>query len=216
MQDFWIQISAHWPSILLAWGALAVAASTPGPAAMAIMGVSMAHGRSAGMTLTWGVLSGSATWALIASVGVAAWLTSFAYALMVLKLVGAVYLAWMAWKALRSALTPGRANADAAGMAAMPNRRSLFRRGALIHLTNPKAVLGWTATVAISQMGGGGLPVLIFTVAGSLCITTAIHQGYALVFATKTAMTAYRRARRWIEGLLGGVFAFASYKLATS
>ncbi|MEN0087500.1 MAG: LysE family translocator [Pseudomonadota bacterium] len=216
MQEFWTQISANWPSIFLAWGALALAASTPGPAAIAIMGVSMAHGHRAGMTLTWGVLAGSATWASIASVGVATWLTSFAYALTVLKLVGAAYLAWMAWKAFRSAFTPSRSAAASADVATSPNSRSLFRRGALIHLTNPKAVLGWTATVALSQMGGGGLPVLVFTVITSFGITVIIHQSYAILFATRAAMAAYRRARRWIEGLLGGVFAFASYKLATS
>lgn len=193
-----------------------MAASTPGPAAMAIMGVSMAHGRAAGTTFTWGILSGSATWATIASVGVAAWLTSFAYALIVLKLAGAVYLAWMAWKAFRSAFTPTSPGTASAATVAAPNRRALFRRGALIHLTNPKAVLGWTATVALSQMGGGGLPVLVFTVVTSFAITVAIHQGYAVLFATRAAMTAYRKARRWIEGVLGGVFAFASYKLATS
>lgn len=124
-------------------------------------------------------------------------------------------MGWMALKAFRSALS-----SNVLDLPTSESQRkgglSLYTRGLLLHLTNPKAILGWAAVITLSQSGGGSIAVLVVTLAGCLIITNIIHFSYAAIFATRSAMAAYRRARRWIEGVLGGVFAFASYKLATS
>ncbi|MEO0495872.1 MAG: LysE family translocator [Pseudomonadota bacterium] len=215
MSNIWTEIGANWPNMVLAWTALTLVAIAPGPTAMAIMGISMQRGRGAGFLFTAGCMTGAFTWATLAGIGLSAWLTAWAAGIFLLKLAGAVYLGWMALKAFRSALS-----SNVLDLPTSESQRkgglSLYTRGLLLHLTNPKAILGWAAVITLSQSGGGSIAVLVVTLAGCLIITNIIHFSYAAIFATRSAMAAYRRARRWIEGVLGGVFAFASYKLATS
>ncbi|MEO0635216.1 MAG: hypothetical protein AAFY73_01070 [Pseudomonadota bacterium] len=55
------EIADAWPHILVAWGALTVAAISPGPTASAIMGISMHRGRAAGLLFTTGCMTGALT-----------------------------------------------------------------------------------------------------------------------------------------------------------
>jgi len=206
----WIEISQAWPNILLAYATLSVVALAPGPTAMAIMGISMSQGRKAGFLFTAGCMSGAASWALMAGLGLSAWLTSFAQGVTVLKIIGGLYLLWMAFKALRSAMSETN-QLDPSSISKRTG--SLYRRGLLLHLTNPKAILGWAAVITISQGGSASIPVLVVTLLGCLVITNIIHFTYAGLFASKAAMATYRRARRWIDGTLSVVFGYAGIRL---
>lgn len=207
------EVSQAWPNILLAYATLSVVALAPGPTAMAIMGISMSQGRKAGFMFTAGCMSGAASWALMAGLGLSAWLTSYAQGVIVLKILGGLYLLWMGYKALRSATNP---NTTQVQSAVSKSTGSLYRRGLLLHLTNPKAILGWAAVITISQGGSASIPVLIVTLLGCLIITNIIHFTYAGLFASKTAMNAYRKAHRWIDGTLSVIFGYAGYRLMTS
>ena len=218
MENITSQIAQSWPNILLAWSALAVVAASPGPTASAIMGISMKQGRKAGIVFTAGCMSGATTWAILAGLGLSAWLTSYAQGVQILKILGGLYLLWMAFKALKSAFaTPSPTNITVGSDHVQPTRSGkLYLAGLVLHMTNPKAVLGWAAVITLSQSGGGSLAVLLVTLIGCLCITFTIHFTYAVVFASRVAMRAYQHARRWIETTLGVVFGFAGYKLLTS
>lgn len=213
MEIIWTDIAATWPNIILAWAALFLVAISPGPSVMAIMGVSMAYGRRAGFMFTTGCMTGATTWAVLAGLGLSVWLTSYANGLFILKVLGGLYLIWMAFKSFKSALTADK------NMANTPNtisEKKLYRRGLALHLTNPKAILSWAAVITLSQSENGSTPVLIFTLVGCLTITFIIHYAYAALFASRTAMVAYAKARRWIEGVLAAVFGFAGWRLLTS
>jgi threonine/homoserine/homoserine lactone efflux protein len=207
------EIVEAWPSILLAYATLGVVALAPGPTAMAIMGISMSQGRKAGFLFTAGCMSGAASWALMAGLGLSAWLTSYAQGVAILKFIGGVYLLWMAYKALRSAMS---ATNKLDQSAIVKNTINLYRRGLLLHLTNPKAILGWAAVITISQGESASIPVLVVTLLGCLIITNIIHFTYASMFASKAAMATYRKARRWIEGTLAAVFGYAGFRLMIS
>lgn len=213
MTDLIFLLQTHWPAMVAVFAVFAVAAGSPGPATLGIMGTAMARGRAAGMAFAAGVQLGSFTWATAAAIGLSAWLNTIAWGLTAIKIAGAVYLAWLAFKSLRSALSAKPV------AAASSNARSLaghFGRGALLHLTNPKAVLAWIAIVALTQTSGGGTPVLLVTLGICLVIGAVIFQGYALVFASPVMMAAYRKARRAIEGLLAAVFGYAGWRLWAS
>lgn len=207
------EIVEAWPNILLAYATLSVVALAPGPTAMAIMGISMSQGRKAGFLFTAGCMSGAASWALMAGLGLSAWLTSYAQGVTILKFIGGIYLLWMAYKALRSAMSSTNKldHSDA-----VRNTSNLYRRGLLLHLTNPKAILGWAAVITISQGESASIPVLVVTLLGCLIITNIIHFTYASMFASKAAMATYRKARRWIEGTLAAVFGYAGFRLMIS
>jgi threonine efflux protein len=94
-------LSINLPLIL---SAAFVASASPGPATLAIADTSMQSGRRAGLALALGVTTGSLTWSIAAAIGLAAIMASSAWALEVLRYVGAAYLMLLALKSARSAI----------------------------------------------------------------------------------------------------------------
>jgi len=203
-------MSEHWASLLLALGIFAVGFVSIGPNILAIIGTSMQRGRRHGLALALGVGTGSGIWATLTVTGLTALVTAYAGAITVLKIFGAIYLLWLAFKAFRSAATP---HAETALSAARGN--NLFVRGLAIQMTNPKAALHWVAIVGIGLGADAPLWVGIILVASTTAFSILGHLLYALAFSTQPVMAFYRRARRWIEASLGVFFTFAAYKIAT-
>ena len=191
--------------------AIALAVLTPGPANMAIMATSMARGRLSGIMFALGVQSGSATWALLAAIGLSTWLETTAYGLTAMKILGGLYLLWLGIKSLRSALSARMPEAvDVQGV----SFKTLYVRGALLHLTNPKAVLSWLAVVALIK--GTPEAPLWATMGGCIIVSGVIFQTYALIFGNPIMVRAYKRARRSIEAALALVFGYAGGRLLLS
>ncbi len=212
MEMIWTDIIAAWPNIVLAWTALLLVAAAPGPSVMAIMGISMARGRSAGFIFTAGCMTGATTWAVLAGLGLSVWLTSYANGIAILKILGGLYLIWMAYKSFKSALTGDEKLVDNSNFVA---GGGFYFRGLALHLTNPKAILGWAAVITLSQAETGSVSVLVFTLLGCLVITFSVHFTYAAVFASRVAMTTYAKSRRWVESILAAVFGYAGLRLLT-
>ncbi len=207
---------AHLDRLYLAYAAYVIAAASPGPSNMAIMDAAMSRGRSAALALTAGVVTGSWTWAVLAATGVAALLSTYAQALLYLKIAGGLYLLHLALKAARSALAAAPAEAAAAAGGRRSELPSLYRRGLLLHIGNPKAILGWVAIMSLGlrPVGPAYLPFAILL--GCAVLSVVIFGGYALLFSTPAMAQAYRKARRWIEGTLAVFFGAAGLRLLWS
>ncbi|AEA69329.1 MULTISPECIES: LysE family translocator [Pseudomonas] len=202
--------------LLLVFTAYIVGAASPGPSNMRIMGVAMHQGRKPALMLAAGVISGSFFWGSMAATGVSAILLQFTQALFVLKIVGGAYLLFLALKAGRSALTPDEQIEKALAAAPTVSGFGLYRRGLLMHLTNPKALLGWIATMTLG-LGPQATPeTVVIILAGCAVLSITIFCGYAIVFSTAPMIRGYRRARGWIEGTLALVFGAAGFRLLFS
>jgi threonine/homoserine/homoserine lactone efflux protein len=209
-------VSADIHQLLIVFTAYVIAAGSPGPSNMRIMGVAMHQGRRAALFLAAGVVSGSIFWGIMAATGVSAVLTKYAEALVVLKLLGGLYLLFLAFKAGRSALRSDEQVVQPSAGARAASTAALYQRGLLMHLTNPKAVLGWIALMTLG-LGPGASPHRLVTIlAGCAALSVTIFFGYALVFSTAPMVRLYRRARRWIEATLALFFGFAGLKLLLS
>ncbi|MBD9462327.1 LysE family translocator [Pseudomonas sp. Pdm06] len=202
--------------LLLVFTAYIVGAASPGPSNMRIMGVAMHQGRKPALMLATGVISGSFFWGAMAATGVSAILLQFAQALFVLKIVGGAYLLFLAVKAGRSALSSDERIQKALAAAPTVSGFGLYQRGLLMHLTNPKALLGWIATMTLG-LGPQATPeTVLIILAGCAVLSITIFCSYAIVFSTAPMIRGYRRARRWIEGTLALVFGAAGLKLLFS
>ena len=190
-----------------------IAVASPGPSNMAIMGAAMNQGRAAGVALALGVLTGSLFWAGLAAAGIATLLTRYAEALTVLRIGGGLYLVYLAWKSAKSALSPG--GPQIAG-SAPAGRFVHYRRGVLLHLTNPKAILGWVAIMSLGLRPDAPAHTLAAILLGCGTIGFTVFVGYALVFSTRAMANGYRRARRVVEGTLAAVFGYAGIRLLLS
>jgi len=78
---------------------------TPGPDMSLFLAKTIAGGRSSGFAAFSGASTGSLVHTLLAAIGLSALISASATAFLVLKVVGAVYLVWLAIEAIRSGST---------------------------------------------------------------------------------------------------------------
>ncbi|MEM7068735.1 MAG: LysE family translocator [Pseudomonadota bacterium] len=200
----------HLTNLFLALGIFSLGLISIGPNILAIIGTSMKWGRAQGARLAFGVGIGSGAWALITVTGVTALITAYAHTITILKIAGAAYLLWLAFKSFKSA-----AIADVELVSSMSSERNLFLTGFLIQMTNPKAALYWIAIVSIGLGANSPLWVAAALVVTSTLLSILGYTAYAVTFSSQPVINFYNKARRWIEGTLGVFFTFAAFKLAT-
>ena len=196
--------------ILIAWF---IAVSSPGPATLAIAGTAMEGGRARGVAVAWGVATGSLFWAFVAGFGLAAAIVTNAWLVEGLRYVGALYLAFLAVRAARSALRPGTA---ATQVSHAETVISAWARGALVHVTNPKAVLFWGALFAVAvPVGSSGW--VVFEVGAACFLTSFLTMTLmAILFSSRPVVRGYLRLRRWFEAAFALLFGLAALKILTA
>lgn len=199
--------------LLIVYTAYFIAVASPGPSTMAIMGTAMSQGRASAVALALGVMTGSLFWAMLAAAGLSTLLTGYADTLLVIKIAGGLYLLYLAYKSAKSALSP---NARQVKAEAPARRLTLYRKGVLLHLTNPKSILGWAAIMSLGLRPDAPPHTLTAILAGCAILGLIIFVGYALMFSTEIMGRAYQKSRRWIEGTLAMVFGYAGLRLLLS
>ncbi|MBF9232984.1 LysE family translocator [Microvirga alba] len=110
---------------------------TPGPDMSLFLAKTMAGGRRAGIASMLGAMTGCCFHTLLAALGLSALLAASVTAFMVLKIVGALYLLWLAIDAVRHGSALNLKQDDKAEVSIW---RTFFV-GVGINLTNPKVVL---------------------------------------------------------------------------
>ncbi|MDP8917496.1 MAG: LysE family translocator [Pseudomonadota bacterium] len=206
----------HFDELLLVYAAYVIATGSPGPSNMAIMGVAMSHGRTPALVLAAGIVTGSLFWAILAATGISAILSAYADALLAIKIAGGLYLLYLAYRAARSALSAKRPQAPSNADHAKTGYAALYRRGVLLHLTNPKAILAWIAIMSLGLKSEAPSYVLAAILGGCLLLGIVVFGGYAVIFSTGPMIYAYQRSRRWIEGGLAVFFGLAGLRLLSS
>jgi threonine/homoserine/homoserine lactone efflux protein len=206
-------IEQYTTGVLLAYGVFMIGIFTPGPNILAIVGTSMSTGRTEGKSLAFGIATGSLAWGSLTLFGLTALITLYASVMTALKIAGAFYLLWLAFKAFRSALSTKDLKLKT--IVVKGGSWSYYRRGVIIQMTNAKAALVWIAIMSLAMDGQAPIWVGGMVVLGTAIISFAGHWAYAVAFSTAPVVAAYGRTRRWVEGALGAYFCFASYKLIT-
>lgn len=201
-------------ALLPVWGAYLLGTASPGPSNMAIMATAMSQGRKPALMLAAGVVSGSLCWALLVATGLSTLLLAWAEAVTVIKIAGGLYLLWLAAKAARGAVkkAPPQPRTDVAPATGAV----LYRRGLMMHLSNPKAIMVWMAIMSLGLRPGAAASVLPAIVCGCALLGVAVFSGYALLFSTQTMSQGYRKCRRVIEGAFALFFTAAGLKLLFS
>lgn len=110
---------------------------TPGPNMIYLVSRSIAQGRRAGLISLAGVFLGFLIYLFAVSAGIATVFALVPEIYLVIKLAGAGYLLWLAWKAVR----PGGRSAVVTQELAQDGARKLFLMGFLTCLLNPKVAI---------------------------------------------------------------------------
>lgn len=202
------------PDLALAYFAYLIATISPGPANLAIIAYSMRDGRRAGLFLASGVVLGSLTWGILAALGLSALLSSYGELVSAMRIAGGIYLLWLAYKSMRSAIRPQVAVRIEDCKAHSAAR--YFAVGLAIHLTNPKSIFAWLAIIAIGVGPGAPAWISFLIVAGCWLMGIVVFGGCALAFSTDRMVAAYGSFKRWIEGATALVFGLAGLKLLST
>jgi len=200
-----------WRDLLLVYSAYVLTAGSPGPSTMGIMGVAMRNGRRPAAAMAAGVVTMSLAWGVVAALGLATLISRYAQALVVFKIAGGAYLLWLACKSARSAMQSDAAQVALATAAA--DLSAMYRRGVLMHVGNPKAILSWLALMSLGVGANASADRVALAFGGCVALGMLIFFGYALLFSTAPMVKGYARARRWIEGTLALVFAGAGLRV---
>ncbi|MEZ5825457.1 MAG: LysE family translocator [Geminicoccaceae bacterium] len=187
-----------------------VVAVSPGPANISNATIAMSRGRKASLVYACGLTCGLAFWGVIAASGLGAVLQGSLHLLMILKILGGLYLLWLAILSARSAWRPA-----AEGVVATGSSR-WFMRGLILNLSNPKSVIAWMAALAVGLDPSDNIGAVVAATAVCIGVGFLTNALYSIFFSIDGVMQGYRRVRRWIDGAAAALFAMAGFGLIRS
>jgi threonine/homoserine/homoserine lactone efflux protein len=187
--------------------------ATPGPDMSLWLSRTIGSGRQAGLAAMAGTNIGCLVHTMLAAFGVSALLAASQTGFLILKIVGAGYLLWLAVDAIRN----GSSLNVKAGEAQSGNALSHLITGILVNLTNPKVVLFFITF--LPQFVSAGDPhitgKLMFLGLYFVVINLPLS---ALMILGAERLVDYLRTRpkvlRGIDFSFAGVFAFFAVKIA--
>ena len=188
-------------------------ALTPGPNMIYLISRSLCQGPAAGLVSLAGVALGFLVYMLSAAFGITALLLAVPFAYDALRIAGALYLAYLAWQALR----PGGRSPFTVRNLPKDAPRRLFLMGFLTSLLNPKiAVLYLSLLPQFIDPAAGHVfsQSIVFgsvQIATSLVVNTAIALAAGSIAAALAARPAWLSLQRW---LMGGVLGALALRMA--
>ena len=186
---------------------------TPGPNMMYLVSRSMSQGWRAGMVSLGGTVVGFLVYMTLANVGLAALFVVVPVLYVVVKAAGAAYLFWLAWNALR----PGGTGVFEARRAPHDSRWTLFRRGLLTNLLNPKAAIMYLALIPqFIRPGHGNVVLQGFALGGvQITVSAVVNAGIILVAGGVASFLASRpRWASWQRRVTGTLLGAVGLRLA--
>jgi threonine/homoserine/homoserine lactone efflux protein len=124
-------------------GAMAILAATPGPSNLFAIANGMSRGKKAVLVGVAGMNTATLIWYAAAALGLGALALAFPQAVKALIVLGALYLVWLAYKALRS----GFAKDGGLSHATIHIGRSAYWDSFLVQIANPKILLFFGAVL---------------------------------------------------------------------
>ncbi|GAA3019061.1 LysE family translocator [Actinokineospora globicatena] len=200
--------------VLVFLGAAFLVAMTPGANNLLGMHHGMRYGPARGVTALFGRLTGFALLITAVAAGLGSLLAASEVALTVVKWVGVAYLVYLGAKILLTRAT----TQEVVDEPVAPNLISLARKEFLVAVTNPKAVLIFTAFVPQFVEPDRGPVTVQVLVLGALYLLAELVAGsiYVGVGAVVRAVRMSGRAHRRLDQGTGVVLLGMAALLATS
>lgn len=197
--------------LLFALAAL-VLVLTPGPNMVYCVSRSLTQGRAAGLLSLAGVVLGFVAHLLAAALGLTALLMAVPMAFDAIKLLGALYLLWLAWQAVR----PGAAAPFQPRALAHDPPHKLFLMGFLTNLLNPKVALFYLSFFPqfLHPERGGLLGQALSLGAVQIAVSFTVN---ALLVCGAAGIAAFlNRSERWLQAqryLMGTVLGLLALRM---
>ena len=197
--------------LLIAYGAAcALLAATPGPDMALFLQKTLSGGRPHGFAALAGAMTGILAHTFAAAVGLSALIAASSRLYGALRIVGAIYLLWLAFGALRYGAAPKLEPADAPNI----SLKRTYLTGVLINITNPKIILFFVTFLPqfIEVGDSSATQKFFFLGAAFVAIGSLVNAAIILIAARFVAAArANPRAIRVFDfGVAGVMSAFAA------
>jgi len=190
-----------------------VFAYMPGPALLYSAARTLAGGRRRGLLAALGIHLGGYLHVICAGLGLAAVLELVPLAFTAIKLVGAAYLLWLAWRMVRV-----EEGGSVPALAAKSGRRA-FAESVTVEVLNPKTALFFLAFLPQFVDPAAALPIwaqlLVLGVAVNLLFSSADLVTVFLAASLAARLRRSDRAQKLLRWFGGSVLAGLSLHLAT-
>ena len=193
-------------------GALFIAAAIPGPGITAIVARALGSGFRETFFMGLGLVLGDMTYLTAVILGLAFVAQTFTEVFVVIKIAGALYLVYIAWKLW----TAGLISTDVAAKKSTSARMS-FLSGLLVTLGNPKTMLFYVALVpTLIDLNSIGLHEYAALLAATFVVLLAVLVPYMLLASRARTFLKKPRAlqvlNRTAASILAGTAAFIAVR----
>lgn len=191
-----------------------LAVASPGPSTVLVVQTAAVSGRRGGLVAALAMMLGALAWAMAALWGLQALFAQFAWLYLFFRIAGGLYLIWLAvmlWRHARDPLPE-----MTAGDAVRGSDRQIFARALLLQLGNPKIMVFFGSiflSVLPQHLPGWMEGAVLALVAFDEFTWFAL---LALLFSGEPARAFYRRAKFWLDRIMGGALALLGLRLALS
>jgi threonine/homoserine/homoserine lactone efflux protein len=191
-----------------------LAVASPGPSTVLVVQTAAVSGRRGGLVTAFAMMLGALAWAMAALWGLQALFAKFAWLYVFFRIAGGLYLIYLAvmlWRHARDPLPE-----ITAGDAMHGSDGQIFVRALLLQLSNPKIMVFFGSiflSVLPQDMPGWMEGAVLALVAFNEFTWFAL---LALLFSGGTARAFYRRAKFWLDRIMGGALALLGLRLALS
>lgn len=197
-------------SVILTIGLFGLTFLSPGPNLLVVVQSSLSAGRGAGIAAGFGVAAGDAIYAALGLLGMAAVIGRSGDLFYAIKIMGGLYLLWLAWGMLRA-----RASSAFDDGNASPIRQSsnLFLRGLVTDLANPQTVLFFASIFAVTLTPTTPGWAKLLSWVGIVLASVVWRVFLSFAFSRTRVRSIYSRSQRAIERLAGIALAAFGTKL---
>ncbi len=193
-------------------GVMAVMAITPGPANVFSVANGVQRGRAGAMAGVVGMNAATLVWFGAAALGLGALVTAFPEVFRFISVAGALYVAWLGYRALQGAF---RTAADPDAPTVRMGRSALID-GFMVQIANPKAILFFTAVLPpFLDVNRPAAPQLALFAVATIGMDVLSMSAYGLGGAALARRMSEPRFRRGFA-LLTGVLLIAAAVLILS
>ena len=191
----------------------------PGPDLLFIFSKTISGGKKVGIAASLGVCTGAMFHVVIAALGLSAILVTSAVAFTLVKIIGVIYLLYLAYGAFTSSAVKFEMNQKKTQQAPSETAWNAFRQGVLIDIFNPKVAIFFMAFLPQFLREGHGSTASQLLLLGFIVILVAVLvEALFVIFAAKISHQFRDNPKYslWLDRIVGTIFIGLGIKLAVS
>ena len=188
-----------------------LAAASPGPSFVLVVQTSAVAGRRGGLLAAFAMTVGAVAWAMAALFGLQALFARFEWLYLAFQIGGGLYLLYLAFMLWRHAHDP-LPEISVGGTEHMTGWQG-FLRALLLQLSNPK-IMVFFGSIFLSLLPQNPPTWVEMAVLAIVAVNEFVWYALlALLFSGGPARAFYRRAKVWLDRIMGGALGVLGLRL---